>query len=58
MVIPEHGTTERIDHPNPEEAAESDFKCNFMRMMESFKEEMKIPLKEMEEKINENGRNR
>ena len=39
----------RFEHPNPEEAEENNFKCNFMRMMETFKEEMKNSLKEMQE---------
>ena len=52
MVTPESSghTTGRLDHPNPEEAEENDFKCNFMRMMETFKEERKFFLKELEEK--------
>ena len=47
MVTPELSghTTGKLDHPNPEEAEENDFKCNFMKMMETFKEEMKTPLK-------------
>ena len=60
MITPEPSghTTERLDHPNPEEAEENDFKCNFMKMMETFKEEMKNSLKEMEEKTNKKiGRN-
>ena len=54
MVTPEPSghTTGRLDHPNPEEAEENDFKCNFMRMMETFKEERKFFLKELEEKTN------
>ena len=43
-------TTGRLDHPNPEEVKENDFKCNFMRMMETFNKKMKNSLKEMEEK--------
>ena len=52
MVTPEPSghTTGRLDHPNPEEAEENDFKCNFMKMMETFEEEMKNSLKEMENK--------
>ena len=45
-------TTGKLDHPKPEEAEENDFKCNFMMIMETFKEEMKISFKEMEEKTN------
>ena len=54
MVTPEPSghTTGRLDHPNPEEAEENNFKQNFMRMNETFKEEMKIFLKNMEEKTN------
>ena len=54
MVTPELSghTTGKLDHPNPEEAEENDFKCNFMKMMETFKEEVKNSLKEMEEKTN------
>ena len=56
MVIPEPSdhTTGRFDHPNPEKAEENNFKSNFMRMMGTFKEEMKNFLKEMEEKTNKN----
>ena len=52
MVAPEpNGHIKgRLDHPNPEEAEEINFKCKFMKMMETFKEEMKNSLKEMEEK--------
>ena len=46
-------TTERLDHPNPEEAEENDFKLNFMKM-ETFKEEMKNSHREMEEMTNKN----
>ena len=47
MVTPEHNghTSERLDHPNTEKAEENNFKCNFMKMMETFKEEMKNSLK-------------
>ena len=50
MVTPEprDHTTGRLDHSNPEEVEESDFKHNFLKMMETFKEEMKNSLKEME----------
>ena len=43
MVTPEPSghTTRRLDHPNPGEIEENDFKCNFM----AFKEEMKNSLK-------------
>lgn len=49
-------TTGRLDHPNPEEK-ENDFKCNFMKMMETFKEEVKISLiKATEKNIKKIGR--
>ena len=53
MVTPESRShsTGRLDHPNPEKV-EDDFKCNLMKMMETFKEKMKNSLKEMEEKTN------
>ena len=42
MVTPEPSgyTPGRLDHSNPEETEENDFKHNFMRMMEPFKEEI------------------
>ena len=51
MVTPEPSghTTGRLDHPNPE-VEENNFKCNFMKMMKTFKEEAKNSLKEMEGK--------
>ena len=56
MVTPESRghTTGRLDHLNPEDVEENDFKCNFMKMMETFKEGVKNCLKEMEEKANIN----
>ena len=53
MVTPEPSghITGRPDHRNPEEAKENNFKHNFMTMMETFKEEMKNSLKEMEERL-------
>ena len=56
MVTPEPSghTAGRLDHPNPGEAEENDFKHNFMKMMETFKEEMKNSLKEMEERQTKN----
>ena len=41
MVTPEPSghTTGKLDHPNPEEAEENDFKWKFMKIMETFKEE-------------------
>ena len=52
MITPEPSgnTTGRLDHPNLEEAEENDFKYNFMRMMEIFKQGIKNSLKEMQEK--------
>ena len=53
MVTPESSdhTTGRLDHPNSEETEEENaFKCNGMKMMETFEEEMKNSLKEMGEK--------
>ena len=43
MVTPESNgyTTERLDHPNSEDVEENDFKRNFMKMKETFKEEVK-----------------
>ena len=43
LVTPEPNghTTGRPDHPNPEEVEENDLKNNFMKMIETFKEEMK-----------------
>ena len=54
MVIPEPSwhTTRWLDQPNPEEVEDNDTKINFMKMMETFKEEVKNSLKEMEEKTN------
>ena len=58
MIIPEPNgsTTGRLDQPNPTKAEENDFKHNFMKMMDSFKEEIKNFLKEMEEKTKKIGR--
>ena len=36
---------QEYDHPSTEEAEEDNFKYKFMRMMDIFKEEIKIPLK-------------
>ena len=47
----------KLDHLSAEEAEKNDFKCNFMRMMETFKEELKNSLKLMEKK-KKNGRNK
>ena len=59
MITPEPSghTTGRLDHPNPEEIEENDFKCNLRKIMETFKEKMENSLKYMEEKTNKNGRN-
>ena len=40
-------STGRLYHSNTKEAEENYFKHNFIRMMETFKEEMKKSLKEM-----------
>ena len=47
MVPPEPSghTTGRLDHPNPEDIEENDFKLYLMKMRETFKEEMKNSLK-------------
>ena len=49
MVTPEPTghTTGRLDHLNPGEAEQNNFKYNFMRMIETLKEEMKNSLEEM-----------
>ena len=54
IAIPEPNgpTTGRHEHPNPQKAEENDFKYNFMKMIQSLREEMKNSLKEMEEKTN------
>ena len=48
---PNGHTTGRLVHPNPEEAEENDFKYNFMKIMETFKQEMKTPLKKEKKKV-------
>ena len=42
MVTPEPSghTTGRLNHLNPKEVEENDFKHNFMKMIESFKEKV------------------
>ena len=52
MATPEPSgqKTGRPEHPNPEKAEENGLKYNFMKMIETLKEEMKNFLKEMEEK--------
>ena len=59
MVTPEPSghSTGRLDHPNPEETEGNNFKCNFMRMMDTFIEEIKNSLKDREERTNKIGRN-
>ena len=47
---PSGPTIARHEHANTDEAEENDLKNNFMKMIEALKEEMKISLKEMEEK--------
>ncbi|ERE73234.1 heterogeneous nuclear ribonucleoprotein C-like 1-like isoform 1 [Cricetulus griseus] len=43
----------RHEHPNTEEAEESNLKNNFMEMIENLKEEIKKSFREMEEKTNQ-----
>ena len=38
---PSEYTTERHDHLNPEVVEKNYFKCNFMKMMETFTKEVK-----------------
>ena len=59
MLTPELSshTTGRLDHPNSEEAEENNFKCNFMKMIDALKEEMKNSLKEREVKTKKIKRN-
>ena len=54
MVTPKPSghTTGRLDHPNPGEAEENNFKCNFMSMMETFREEMEKKTSKILEEIN------
>ena len=47
-----NGSIERPEHSNADEAEENNTKNNFMKMIEALKEEMKISLKEMDEKAN------
>ena len=49
---PSKHTTGRLEHPNPEEVEEIDFKCNIMNVIESLKQDVKNSLKEMDEKNN------
>ena len=44
--------TRRIEHPTREEIEEIDSKQIFMKLIEEFKQEVKIGCKEMEEKYN------
>ena len=55
IVTPESSghTIGRLDHHNTEGAEENYFKCNIMKMMETFKEVMKNSSKEMDEKTNQ-----
>ena len=56
MVTPEPSghTTGRLDHPNPEEAEENVFKHNFLRTIETFKQEMKNSLKKWRKRQTKN----
>lgn len=49
---PSSHTTEIFDHPNPEKAEENFLKCNFMKIMVTFKEQMKNSITEIGEKRN------
>ena len=42
---PSDHTTGRLDHPNPEEVEENGFKLSFMKMLETFRENEKLPLR-------------
>lgn len=55
MVTPESSglMTGRSEYPNPEEAEKNDLKYNFMKVIETLKEETKNSLKVMEEKTNQ-----
>ena len=46
-------TPARQDHPETEEAEESNLKINFMEMIENLKEEIRKSFREMEEKTNQ-----
>ena len=48
-------TTGRLDHPNPEEVEENDFKHNFMKMLETFRENEKLPLRIRRKDKQKNG---
>ena len=54
MITPESNehTTGRLEHTNPEEVEEINFKRNLVKMMETLQQEVKNSLKEMEEKTN------
>ena len=56
MITPEsrEHTTGRLEHPNPEEVEEIDFKHNILKMIETLKQDMKNSFKETEEKTNKN----
>ena len=43
-------TKGRLEHPNPEDVEEIDFKHSIMKVIESLKQEVKNSLKEMDEK--------
>ncbi|KAK7815479.1 hypothetical protein U0070_005591 [Myodes glareolus] len=54
MITPESSehARGRLEHPNPEEVEEIDFKCNVMKVLETIKQDVKNSFKEMEEKTN------
>ncbi|ERE70461.1 GTPase IMAP family member 3-like protein [Cricetulus griseus] len=55
MTPPEsrESTPARHEHPNTEEAKESNLKNNFMQMIENLREEIRKSFREMEEKTNQ-----
>lgn len=53
MTAPQlSGSTTRPELPNIDDEEENNLKDNFMKMIEAFKQEMKNPLKEIEQKMN------
>lgn len=47
---PSSSTIPKLKHPYTEEAEENQFKNNFMKLIEDFKEEVKNSFKEIEKK--------
>ena len=54
MTTPESSKHEtgRLEHPNPEEVEEINFKYNTMKVIETLKPDVRNSLKEMKEKTN------